>query len=88
MAAVYVGYMRWYDYTGSIYRRGSSPGGSGSGSRGWAYSLTGTQYRNGEGEGEDWNDALDTWLGGGGCTVGWEIWVDNDQVCDAHGNAT
>lgn len=86
-AALYVGFTRWYDYTGSIYRRGSSPGGSGSGGRGWAYSVTGDQWRNGEGQGEDWNDVLDTWWQSGGCTEGWEIWVDGDQKCDADGNA-
>jgi hypothetical protein len=78
------GYHLWYDYNGSIFGTpGSSSGGSTG--RGWSWHSTGTGYRNAGGQGS-WEAALDSYLSGGGCSYGWEIWIDGVQKCDEFGN--
>jgi len=78
-----VGPMVSFNYTGTVmFEPASGTGGSDAG--GWAYSNIEIEVENGVGDG--WRDALDTFLSGGGCTKGWEIWVDDDQACDANGN--
>jgi hypothetical protein len=90
-AAEHGGRMVVYDVQASIILNPGeeSPPSGGGASRGWAHQrLTGEEYRNGAGQGEDWRDVLDRWLYGGEWTVGWEIWVDGEMACDAQGNET
>lgn len=81
--SAYMGYMAWYKFWGS---EGPASGPSGSGSRGWGYYSSATGATSGAGDGS-WITAVETWLSSGACTVGWEIWVDGDMVCDSRGVA-
>jgi hypothetical protein len=71
-----------YDSPGGVrFNRTPLAGGGSEGGWGW-------DDDNGQnGDGGSWQAAVDTYLGGGGCTPGWEIWVDGDQKCDANGYA-
>lgn len=55
----------------------------------YTYDASGTiltvRVENGAGDG--WRSALDAYLSGGGCTIGWEIWVDGKQRCRSDGTA-
>ena len=71
-----------YDSPGGVrYNRSPLAGGGDGG--GWGWSDDGSS----NGSGDGWSTALQTYLSGGGCTAGFEIWVDDDQKCDAYGNA-
>ncbi len=55
----------------------------------YTYSATGTRIavRVENGVGDGWRGALDEFLSGGGCTPGWEVWVDGEQRCRVDGTA-
>jgi hypothetical protein len=78
------GNMIGWHYTGGVYAAPSmssaSPGG-----RGWSFKDFKINVESGVGDG--WRAALATFLNGGGCTRGWEIWVDGKQTCAADGTA-
>ena len=82
---VMVGAILWYDYQGEIDLASNSAGG-GDDTRGWAYSNNGSQSGMGNG-GPTPQSVINRLLGGGGCTVGWEVWIDGAMACDAKGNA-
>lgn len=74
---VIMGYTSW-DYTGSVY---ANPTGiSGGGEGGWGYYNSSNGFSNGDDVG--WQNALSTYLSGGGCMAGWDIWVDGVQKCE------
>lgn len=81
-AAVWVGRMGAIGGFGTISgtQRGPSGGGNPSG---WAWRGIEVTVQTGVGNGRQ--DALTTYLAGGGCTQGWVIFVDEQQVCKADG---
>jgi hypothetical protein len=46
---------------------------------GWAFYDGSTDFSNGSGDG--YGQAIQTYLGSGGCTPYWDVWVDGKQVC-------
>lgn len=78
----YVGPIVSFNFTGTIMHNPN--GGPTGGGRGWAYKDDQVYVENGVGPG--WREALDRFLSGGGCTQGYEIWVDGTLKCDANGN--
>lgn len=80
------GAMTWVWFDGSISRASEDPGQSGNNAypagRGWAYDDyrdISVKIQNGAPSG--WEAALDAYFDHGRCTAGWDIWVDNRQVC-------
>lgn len=79
------GWMSWYpNYTGLLFYHDQGINPTGGSAGGWAYKDADVYIENGAGDG--WEDALHTYVSGGGCTSGWEIWVNSTQRCDRYGN--
>jgi hypothetical protein len=56
---------------------------SGDAGSGWAYENYSLGIETGSDVG--WTTALQTYVNNGGCSEGWEIWVDNRKVCNKDG---
>lgn len=72
--------MLWYHFSGQ-HGPASTPGnGPGGSAGGWAYSKDG--FDNGASDDDmSWVEVLDRFFYEGLCTEGWDIWVDEVQVC-------
>jgi hypothetical protein len=73
---VEVGAYKTYNHTGQIYRVANPNQGA---TGGWTYYDRDTGYASGNNGG--WTDALNYYLATGGCSVNWDIWIDQKVVC-------
>jgi hypothetical protein len=78
------GFIRYFGYTGTLYRR--STGGSGGG-RGWIFRdlATGITTPSPALVGGSAGYAIDQWEDFELCTAGWELWENGHMKCNANG---
>jgi len=79
---VLLGPVTWYDYVQGEVDLADNDASGGSSTRGWADDESGNVTGVGDGGAQQVVDAYF----GGLCTVGWEVWVDGVEKCDAVGN--
>ena len=85
---VWTGWMQWYYFSGDEGPASTGPGSGSSHQGGWAFGETGgtTRYTFTNGASDraipqDVLDVINAYMTDRTCTAGWDIWIDDTQVC-------